>query len=152
MLMSTTTISAFIFVYLYVDVFAPLLSAIRDCYGKMPTRWFIINILNIPIVTGNNYSDSIDMLNLAVKCLRQRENRLLMFFFPNVAFRASKNNTVRPIDYLYDSFIWNVRVICFTPMVIIATATYLYCFITKKEVDVKLTTKTGSPTFESLYR
>lgn len=104
------------------------------------------------MVTGNNYSDSIDMLNLAVECLRHRENRLLMFFFPNVALRASKNNTVRPIDYLYDSLIWNVRIICFTPMVIIATATYLYCFITKKEVDVKLTTKTDSPTFESLYR
>ena len=147
-----STIFAVIFVYLYVEVFSPILPSIRACYGEMQTRWFIINILNTPMVTGNNYSDSIDMLNLAVECLHLRENRLLMFFFPNVALRASKNNTVRPIDYLYDSLIWNVRIICFTPMVIIATATYLYCFITKKEVVVKLTTKTGSPTFESLYR
>lgn len=150
--MFMTTISAVIFVFLYVEVFSPILPAIRTCYGKMQTRWFIINILNIPIVTGNNYSDSIDMLNLAVKCLRQRENRLLMFFFPNVALRASKNKTIRPIDFLYDSFIWLIRIICFTPMVIIATATYLYCFITKKEVDVKLSNKTNSQPFESLYR
>lgn len=150
--MFMSTISAVIFVYLYVEVFSPILPAIRACYDEMPARWFIFNILNIPIVTGNNYSDGIDMLNLAVSCISQRENRLLMFFFPNVAFRASKNRTIRPADFLYDSFIWLIRIICFTPMVIIAISTYLYCFTTKKKVNVKINSKADKPTFETLYR
>ena len=150
--MFISTISAVIFVYLYVEVFSPILPSIRDCYGEMPARWFIINILNIPIATGYNYSDGIDMLNLAVRCLSQRENRLLMFFFPNVVFRASKNKTVRPIDFLYDSFIWLIRIICFTPMVIIAISTYLYCFTTKKKVNVKINSKADKPTFETIYK
>lgn len=118
----------------------------------MPARWFIFNILNIPIVTGNNYSDGIDMLNLAVSCISQRENRLLMFFFPNVAFRASKNKSVRPADFLYDSFMWLIRIICFVPMVIIAITTYLYCFTTKKKVIVKINSKADKPIFETLYK
>lgn len=150
--MFISTISAVIFVFLYVEVFSPILPAIRDCYGEMSTRWFIFNILNLPIVTGNNYIDGIDMLNLAVNCIHQRENRLLMFFFPNVVFRASKNNTVRPSDFLYDSFIWLIRIICFVPMVIIAIVTYLYCFITKKKVNIKINSKADKPIFETLYK